>query len=481
MPDTITRELKDAIKKGFSDAQQVTARHTADIIGDELGKGLEDVKKLTGAALTPLKGLIGRFTGGRDETKSDRKRNSLLKDMVDYFHRQEKAAGRQFDPKKKKGPMGVLWMAAIALAAVLGAVVGKIVLPFTLLFAALTKIKPIARGINKIGDVFTTFFRKVVSFARLTKLPAFKALKPGVLVKLFAGLYNFFAKILSPFMKVFAFAQKLGLGTLFSAFKTGFKFLAWPLQIILSVIDFIKGFVQTEGTIAQKIMGGLWEVIDGFIGLPVRLFGWIADWVLKQFGIEIEGGVGNRIMNSLKSLWDGITTAILNLGPIIGEWFNERMNSLKQRLTGVADFLAPVTAKVSSFFDDMGERISTFFNDMIQKLIGWIMKLPKWIPGVKTLQEELGGMVAEEEPTKRIDEIEKDKQRMAAEAAARRAAKEDMERKQRDKDREEQKRANDINIKTATALTNQTRQEKPVAENPPDQNDNNFISLALWE
>ena len=59
--------------------------------------------------------------------------------------------------------------------------------------------------------------------------------------------------------------------------KLGFKVFGWPLTILLGVIDFIRGFVSTEGTMAEKIKGGLVKVVDGLIGLPVKLFGWIAD------------------------------------------------------------------------------------------------------------------------------------------------------------------------------------------------------------
>jgi hypothetical protein len=85
-----------------------------------------------------------------------------------------------------------------------------------------------------------------------------------------AKLFNKFSVFIGDVIKLlsrFKFISFLG------GLSSGLKYLAYPFASILSMIDFIKGFMKKEGNIGQKIIGGLKQVIKGFIELPVTLLG----------------------------------------------------------------------------------------------------------------------------------------------------------------------------------------------------------------
>ena len=109
-------------------------------------------------------------------------------------------------------------------------------------------------------------------FVLLTKLPIF-----AKVAKMFTKIGNI------PFI-----------GKLFKSLKFGFKILGWPITLLLSVIDFIKEFKNSEGILWEKIKGGLWGALEGFIELPVKFIGWVVEKItaeLEKLGIGVVAAV----------------------------------------------------------------------------------------------------------------------------------------------------------------------------------------------
>ena len=191
------------------------------------------------------------------------------------------------------------------------------------------------------------------------------------------------------------------IGKLFKAIKFGFKWLGWPLTIILSVIDFIRGFAETEGTLFDKIKGGLWEALEGFIELPVMAIGWVVEKVAGWFGVEVEG-VAGKIMNVLQGVFD----LIMDFNPmkpfidfIEGFWnkegtFTEKlkagmdnliagmMRNFEKWIRPLMDAITPIVAGVHNFFVD-------FWNSVVEWIQG---KIPDWMPGRDKIVKGLMGM-----------------------------------------------------------------------------------------
>ena len=70
--------------------------------------------------------------------------------------------------------------------------------------------------------------------------------------------------------------------------------LAWPITLIMGVIDSItgafKGFVNTDGTIAEKLLmgllGGISGLLEGIVGMPLDLLKGAVAFILDKMGFE---------------------------------------------------------------------------------------------------------------------------------------------------------------------------------------------------
>lgn len=236
-------------------------------------------------------------------------------------------------------------------------------------------------------------------FIVITKLPIF-----AKIAKLFSKLDDV------PFI-----------GKMLKAIKFGFKWIGWPLTILLSVIDFIKGYKNTEGSMLDKIKEGLWNALEGFIELPVMFIGWVVEKVLGWFGIESEG-VGNKIMGIMKNTftmiiegwelifgllkegWDNLISAdwVNSLFSGIGNFFKNSIDGILSGKWADALFnaITPIVAGVHNFFID-------FWNSVVE----WISsKIPDWMPGRDKITQgltstEMSRMVVPEANTSPIESI----------------------------------------------------------------------------
>ncbi len=149
-----------------------------------------------------------------------------------------------------------------------------------------------------------------------------------------------FAKIL----KMFSFIEDIPfIGKLLKAVKFGFKWLGWPLTLLLSAIDFMKGYSETEGSRWEKIKAGIWEAFKGFIELPLKFIGWITEKVLGLFGIEIDG-LAENWMKNLKTSFDWI----------MGGGFIE---PIKKALTAIWNFVADLMNGAIQMIADLARKV----------------------------------------------------------------------------------------------------------------------------
>jgi hypothetical protein len=273
---------------------------------------------------------LKRIAGIMEEGNEDSERNwkQSLKDKA-----KEKAQSfYQNDPdmldRIEKWFISGSMMVVAAVGLLIGATVGKILLPFQVLFKAVNAIIPLG-GMKGFITPIVTFFKGLVEMAApigtfLTQLPL---------------VGNMFAK----------FGQYLG--TFFSAFQVGFKHLAWPLQIVMSLIDFIKGFRNTEGDMLDKIMGGLKQVVIGFIEMPIRMLSWLFEKVMGFFGVEITG-TADKIMEGVSLLMDFITG-----------WWKTIIKTIMIPFKAIGAF-------VGSIFDSIGNVITGYFGGLWDIIVG---------------------------------------------------------------------------------------------------------------
>ena len=108
--------------------------------------------------------------------------------------------------------------------------------------------------------------------------------------------------------KFFRFLKTVGgvVGKVFKpltkGFKTGFgvvtKFakvagrvlgkLFLPITILMGVFDFVKGFMKgfKEGGIIEGLKQGVISVVDGLIGMPIRLLAKIPEMLARFLGLD---------------------------------------------------------------------------------------------------------------------------------------------------------------------------------------------------
>ena len=314
-------DLKEEVKSGLENVGTVTGKHMSDIMGSTFMSVFDDLKSVAGSIWNMSKNALGFFTGNEEDETDSEKATQEIRDSIDEltsggkletyspdiqeafkflsenlgddaektqdilsllnenFEENQlartKAALKDKQPKIKSTP---LMMAVMALGVLIGAVVKSLIIPFELLYQGLNKLMPIGKWLSDLGS-------------SLLKLPGLKTFGKGG-----KGL-EILGKI-SGFFKELPKRSKL-IGKFVKGFMKGFKILGWPLTILLGVIDFIKGFMTTEGSIIDKIKGGLIGAIKGFIEFPVKVIGWIADKILGLFGVEIKGGAGNAMMKGL--------------------------------------------------------------------------------------------------------------------------------------------------------------------------------------
>jgi len=98
-------------------------------------------------------------------------------------------------------------------------------------------------------------------------------------------------KALFSFLKTFGLAAASGAGT---AIRFGggiaklFGKLLWPLGVLFSAFDGIKAFIETEGSVFEKTLAGIYGFLGDFIGAPLDLIKSGFIFILKKIGIGVD-------------------------------------------------------------------------------------------------------------------------------------------------------------------------------------------------
>jgi hypothetical protein len=184
----------------------------------------------------------------------------------------------------------------------------------------------------------------------------------------FLGRYFGFISKLPIFNKIGKLFKSLEavpfLGRLLKAFKFGFKVFGYPLQLLLGVMDFIKAFRETEGTLWEKIKSGLWAAFEGFIDAPIRLITWATEKLLGMFGIKFDGdAAADKLMSFFKSAFDFILFGweelfkSIKIGydwiePKLKEWTDLLLDALNPTINWIIDMWNNIIEMAQSLLPD---------------------------------------------------------------------------------------------------------------------------------
>lgn len=331
---------------------------------------------LLGSIKDSIQGFFAWFIKGftlfiRRTPAHARKTNQLLGSMLGMMRREEKMEA--LTGGKKRGRAGILGVLGLVLAgavALLGAFIRKAILPFQLLVKGL-RVGPIMKGITsfftKTFPLIGKFFTRISTWFLIT----FNKLKP------------FFAKI--PLF-----------GRIASAFGRGFTKLFLPLTIILSAIDFIKGFIGDEGTFLDKMMSGIKELVHGFLDIPINMISWLIEKISGLFGFEVEG-TAEKVKGWIDLFINNIVPGFTSMFDTLGSFFNQ-----------ATDILGPVVNKFIQAFEFFINLIKDLWNSMVDFFSGPKVKKVLDFFGV-SLPEKIEEPTPETSPVDAMRDLEKKK------------------------------------------------------------------------
>ena len=161
---------------------------------------------------------------------------------------------------------------------------------------------------------------------------------------IFAPMLKFLPMVLQAMGKLGeTFSLLKFLPKVFNLFKTVIGKIALPLTILLSVFDgitgFIDGFTKTEGSLLDKIVGGLKGMVSGVInGLIGGLLDLLKDgisWLAKAFGFD---GVAAALDSF--SIKDVITEMVSSLFDNLIGYFTEYFAAITEIVGGIKDLFS---------------------------------------------------------------------------------------------------------------------------------------------
>jgi hypothetical protein len=344
-----------AIQAQASQAISTVSTHVREVLGpvqelvDFTKATFKNIGEFFKGAFEDIKDFFGWTVGKDTEDKiydESKKQSHFLKRIWQGLIEQRLAKFREgVGSKKDKGkiPTGLLVGLGLLgyLGIVLGGMIRKVLLPFELLYKMVLKF-PLVTKIRKMR-IWRRFIGVLDDlFLLVLKIP--------IIGKLIKGIMLAFKKL--PSLPI--------IGRLFRGIKIGFKYLGWPLQIILSLIDFIRGFAAAEGDIFERVKAGVMVAIIRFLELPIRAFGWI----LEKLGWE----------DATSDILNGVIFFFSNILDIIIFPFKWIYNTLKGTFKG--GVIDPIVA----LFEWLGS------------IIKWVFDKIKLIPGISLITEGAGKM-----------------------------------------------------------------------------------------
>ncbi len=256
----------------------------------------------------------------KEENKDrEEKSNDLLEEIAKNTG-VEIVEKESFFSKTMEKISDILLTGVYAIGVALGGVAGAIALPFNVIIKTITGVSE--RFLKTIG-----IFDKVQD--TLKSVGELKFIKP--VLEFVTKLKNWFGLIVS----------KAGLfGTLFEGILKGFGKLAWPIQAVLSLIDFVSAFKDENGDLLDKIYAGVESAFRGFFELPLKFISWVVEKTAGLFNIDIEGQMWpiiDKFITNFFDIWENTYRSILDGVSSIPERIKTLFNELTNKFLSIKD------------------------------------------------------------------------------------------------------------------------------------------------
>jgi hypothetical protein len=381
------RDLVQGLRTQFDKLAGSIGREVQGAMSDEMSETLELAKGgigfITGLG-TSLAGFFFKsFTTDRKMLSLTEKQNKMMGAML-AIDKREEAQRRGAMIKKEKSWLSILMAPLFLGAALLGAAIKKLTLPFEALWKVLSPLKMLKSlpGVGKLLEVVKGAANWVMEIVKIKPL----------MVK--AGGYLRAAKE--------AFQSVPMLGKLFRVLRWGFGKLGLYAQVVFSAFDFIEGFMDTKGDILDKIKGGVKNVIFRFFEFPAMLMGYIWNWIDKTFFHSTSGyqETADRFVavwrNGLDAVFDFFSVKTFDrawegVKAVYSEFVNKFMgmwNTITEKSRAIFDLFFDIQRKVSDFIDDKILSLKKWWEESLPgKLFSqWDLSefskpAPEYIPG----------------------------------------------------------------------------------------------------
>lgn len=190
-----------------------------------------------------------------------------------------------------------------------GGKLSKIIKPFTWFITGLKNFFLSFKSIKGV-ELISKPFKTVFGWIQTAKSGLLKLVRPVInFFKSLVGAAKASESFMGPFSKILKFAKNFG------------KFLgklAWPIQLIMSVADFVTGFIDgyKEDGILGGIEGGVRKLVNGVIGIPTKLIGKLINYIATMAGFDEAGNkIEATIKNFIDSFYDKFTGFIDAITP----------------------------------------------------------------------------------------------------------------------------------------------------------------------
>lgn len=327
----------------------------------------------------------------------------------------------------------------------------------SLIKAVATEGMGIIKGsISYLSKTFGSF-KSIIDAIRVALIDTEMFLKDLKIVKWLGTIGTKFEAIFAPIRMIGSWiseiAFKMGkiVGTIaesgllktlkvFEPVVSGFlKKLLWPVQLIMSIADFVNGFMQgyAEEGVMEGIKQGLMKVFDGFFGGLKDLSKMLIAGSLRMVGLnktaegfnkdidivweDVKKAVGSLLdifkgiaTLDAKTLWKGIT----GLTGSITDFFVHSISSFFNTIVNIASDLTGVdiNAKIQKIFDWFGENVVKEIKGLFEMVYSKLIDSIRWIvenslPYGEQLANKLFGpkTTSEEQISTEADRIAADK------------------------------------------------------------------------
>jgi hypothetical protein len=257
----------------------------------------------------------------------------------------------------------------------------------------------IGKFISRVVTGFSEFFAPIIkSFGEIEKASKPIAEAMGFLKSKIGVMFEFFSSI----------GSKLGsFGKIFSAAANIIGKIAYPLMVIMTVWDTVKGMLAgfEEGGIIGGIKGAITGFVNSLILGPIELIKDATSWILGVFGFDkaaafldsfnledmfkelvdkifypvelirdafvwLGGAIDEFIFKPLKKMFNAIPDAIGKLADQIGGAINEYIfNPLKELFAPIANFFSKIKDQLLMFVEDFGIPEISFTIPIINKKV----------------------------------------------------------------------------------------------------------------